>query len=73
MRGSIRRRSAGSWFLVFDLAYQLDPKTGQSKRRQKCVTFRGTKLDAQTHLTDLLRAANRGSLSRNQSGHSTRG
>jgi integrase len=30
------------------------------RRRQKWVTFRGTKKEAQTHLTELLRAANRG-------------
>jgi integrase len=60
MRGSIRQRSAGSWTLVFDLGYATDPATGARKRRQKLVTFRGTKKQAQAHLTELLRAANRG-------------
>jgi hypothetical protein len=38
----------------------VDPATGARKRKQKWVTFRGTKKEAQTHLTELLRAANRG-------------
>lgn len=60
MRGSIRQRSEGSWTLVFDLGYVTDPKTGLRKRRQKCITFRGTKKQAQAQLTELLRSANRG-------------
>src|SRR5688572_6536209 len=60
MRGSIKRRYEGSWSLILDLGYQADPVTGLRKRRQKWVTFRGTKKEAQTHLTELLRAANRG-------------
>jgi integrase len=60
MRGSIRKRYEGSWSLILDLGYQTDATTGLRKRRQKWVTFRGTKKDAQTQLTELLRAANRG-------------
>src|SRR4051812_25315938 len=60
MRGSIKQRSAGSWTLIFDLGYQLDPTTGQTRRRQKCVTFHGTKKAAESHLAELLRATNRG-------------
>jgi hypothetical protein len=60
MRGSIRRRYGGSYSLVLDLGYQLDPTTGLRRRRQKWITFRGTKRAAQTQLTELLRAANRG-------------
>jgi integrase len=59
MRGSVKQRSPGSWTLVFDLGYAIDPATGQRRRRQKRVTFRGTKKAAQDHLTELLRAANR--------------
>jgi integrase len=62
MRGSIKQRSTGSWTLTFDLGYASDPATGQRRRRQKRVTVRGTKRQAQAHLTDLLRAANRGEL-----------
>jgi hypothetical protein len=62
MRGSIRRRSAGSWTLVFDVGYVTDPETGRRKRKQKIVTFRGTKHKAQERLTELLRAAHRGEL-----------
>jgi integrase len=60
MRGSIRRRYEGSWSLILDLGYQTDTATGKKRRRQKWVTFRGKKKDAQNHLTDLLRSANRG-------------
>jgi len=60
MRGSVRQRAAGSWTLVFDLGYATDPNTGKRKRRQKKATFRGTKQQAQTRLTELLRATHRG-------------
>src|SRR5690242_10669786 len=60
MRGSIKRRYKNSWSLILDLGYQTDPGTGFRKRRQKWVTFVGTKKAAQTQLTELLRAANRG-------------
>lgn len=62
MRGSIKQRSAGSWALIFDLGYTTDPATGKRRRRQKRVTVRGTKKQAQAHLNDLLRSANRGEL-----------
>jgi integrase len=62
MRGSIRQRSRGSWTLTFDLGQATDPTTGQCRRRQRRVTVRGTKRQAQAHLVDLLRAANRGEL-----------
>ena len=60
MRGSIKQRYEGSWSLILDLGYRTDPVTGLRKRKQKWVTFRGTKKQAETHLTELLRAANRG-------------
>jgi integrase len=60
MRGSIKRRYAGSWSLILDLGYATDPGTGRRKRRQKWITFRGTKRAAQARLTELLRSANRG-------------
>lgn len=59
MRGSIKKRYKGSWSLILDLGYRVDPKTGGRKRHQKWVAFRGTKKEAETHLTELLRAANR--------------
>jgi integrase len=62
MQGSVKRRSAASWTLVFDLGYVTDPATGLRKRRQKRIAFRGTKKAAQSRLTELLRAANRGEL-----------
>lgn len=60
MRGSIRRRYAGSWSLILDLGYATDPKTGRTRRRQKWITFRGTKRDALVRLNELLRATHRG-------------
>ena len=60
MRGSVRQRYKGTWSLILDLGNQTDSTTGLRKRKQKWITFRGTKKDAQTHLTELLRAANRG-------------
>lgn len=49
MRGSIQKRSKGSWRLVFDLERD---RTG--KRRQKVITYRGTKKDADAELSRLL-------------------
>jgi hypothetical protein len=43
-----------------DLGYAIDPTSGFRKRRQRWVTFKGSKREAQAHLTELLRAANRG-------------
>jgi integrase len=60
MRGSIKQRYKGSWSLIIDRGYETDATTGTRKRRQTWVTFRGTKKQAETHLTELLRTANRG-------------
>jgi integrase len=60
MRGSLKQRYKGSWSLILDLGYQTDPATGKPKRKQKWVTFRGTKKDAQARLTELLNAQNNG-------------
>jgi hypothetical protein len=61
MRGSLDKHYKGSWSLVLDLGYHRDPKTGTLKRRQKWITFRGTKQQAETRLTELLDAQNKGS------------
>lgn len=60
MRGTLKQRYKGSWSLILDLGYQLDLETGLRKRKQKWVTFRGTRREAEAHLNDLVRAANRG-------------
>ncbi len=60
MRGSIRRRYEGSWSLILDLGYQPDPNTGMLKRKQKWVTFRGTKKAAEKELTRLLGTVDNG-------------
>lgn len=58
MRGSLKQRSPGSWSLVLPLGK--DPTTG--KHRQKWVTFRGNKREAQAELTRLLNELHNGTL-----------
>lgn len=60
MRGSIIRRGPKRFALVFDAGHALDPKTGQLKRRQKWVTFRGTLKQAEAKLAGLVDAAGNG-------------
>jgi len=50
MKGHIRQRSKGSWTLFVDLGR--DPETG--KRKQKLLTVRGTKKDAERELRAVL-------------------
>lgn len=50
MRGHIRKRSKDSWTVVVELPR--DPETG--KRRQKWVSVRGTKKDAEKVLAELI-------------------
>lgn len=59
MRGSLKQRSKGSWSLILDLGRETDA-AGTSKRRQKWITFRGTRKQAETKLTELLGAADGG-------------
>ena len=49
MRGSIQKRGKGSWRLVFDLE-----RDHAGTRKQKTVTFRGTKRDAEAELSRIL-------------------
>src|SRR5689334_10405228 len=60
MRGSLIRRYKGSWSLIVDLGYQIDPATGSRKRQQKWISFRGTRRQAERRLNELVRAADRG-------------
>ena len=60
MRGSIKQRYKGSWSLILDLGYEPNPDTGKLRRRQKWITFRGTKREAEAKLTELLRAKDKG-------------
>lgn len=60
MRGSIKQRYSGSWNVIIDLGYETDPATGKKRRRQKWITVRGTKKQAQDKLTDLLHDLNKG-------------
>ena len=60
MRGSLKKRYKGSWSIVLDLGYHVDPETGRRKRRQKWVTVRGTKRDAERKLAELIHRADTG-------------
>ncbi len=55
MKGSIKQRSPGSWTICYDL-----PRDHNGRRRQKVVTYRGTKRDAQRELTRILHEMNEG-------------
>ena len=60
MRGSLKQRSKGSWSIILDLGRETDPVTGGSKHKQKWITFRGTKAQAEAQLTAVLSAADGG-------------
>jgi hypothetical protein len=60
MRGSIKKRYKNSYSLILDLGSERDPKTGLIKRRQKWVTFHGTRKKAETKLNELLTAVEGG-------------
>ncbi len=60
MRGSLKRRYKGTWSIILDLGYQTDPDTGLRKRRQKWITVRGTKRDAERKLAELVHQADTG-------------
>ena len=59
MLGTLKQRYMGSWSLILDLGREHDPATGKTKRRQKWITFRGTRKEAETELTARVRAADR--------------
>jgi hypothetical protein len=46
--------------IILDLGYEPDPESGILKRKQKWVTFRGTRKDAELKLNALLTASNGG-------------
>ena len=54
MRGSLKQRYRGSWSIILDLGYEPHPETGKLRRRQKWVTFRGTRKQAEAKFTSLL-------------------
>lgn len=60
MRGSIRKRYNGSWTLIVDLGRARDPKTGRERRKQLWRTCHGTRKEAESALTELVRTVNRG-------------
>ncbi len=60
MRGSLKKRYKGSWSIVLDLGYHVDTETGLRKRRQKWITVRGTKRDAERKLAELIHRADTG-------------
>ncbi len=56
MRGTIRQRSKGSWQLIFDMG-----RDESGRRRQKFVTVRGTKAEADKCLREMLHRLETGS------------
>ena len=60
MRGSLKQRSRGSWSIILDLGYAIDPDTGRQKRQQRCQTIHGTRKEAEDKLADLLKAVKDG-------------
>ena len=55
MRGSIQKRGKNSWRLVFDLE-----RDQAGKRRQKAITYRGSKREAEAELSRVLAEIERG-------------
>ena len=61
MRGSLKQRYQGSWSIILDLGYEPDPKNpGRLRRKQKWITVRGKKKDAEKKLTELLGTVDKG-------------
>ena len=60
MRGHLVKRYKGSWSIVLDLGRRRDPQTGFLKRVQKWFSFRGTKKEAEEHLSELLHRYHQG-------------
>src|SRR5262245_33277927 len=60
MRGSLVQRYKGSWSVVLDLGYEVDPATGKKKRKQQWITVRGTRRDAEAVLAKHVHDVNRG-------------
>jgi len=63
-RGSIKKRSEGTWSIILELGYitVTDPETGEEKkkRNQKWETFKGTKKQAEAYLTEKMNELNNG-------------
>ena len=55
MRGTVKQRAKGTWTLIVDL-----PRDGNGERRQKWMTHRGTRIEAEKRLTELLRELDTG-------------
>ena len=55
MRGTIKQRSKGSWTIIVDME-----KAANGHRRQKWVTLRGTKKQAEARLAELLHQMDQG-------------
>ena len=49
MRGSIQKRTKDTWRLVYDVG-----RDHNGKRRQKAVTFKGSKREAETEVARLV-------------------
>lgn len=61
MRGSLVKRYKGSWSIILEMERDRDPVTKKVVRRhRKWITFRGTRRQAETKLTELLAAKDGG-------------
>ncbi len=56
MRGHLRKRSKGAWTIVLDVGTDAD-----GKRKQRWITVKGSKREAEAKLAKLVKAANEGS------------
>jgi len=60
MRGSVKKRYKGSWTIILDVGGEADPVTGETKRKQKWITVKGTKREAEAKLAELLNEVRKG-------------
>ncbi len=58
----MKQRYRGSWSIILDLGYQVDPQTGKKKRKQRWYTVKRTKREAEARLTELLHQTNHNTL-----------
>lgn len=56
MKGTIFRRGKAKdrWTIVLECGYKIDAETGEKKRDQRWISFKGTKEQAEIHMADLI-------------------
>jgi integrase len=60
MRGSLVHRGKNRWAVVLDLGFVVDPVTGKKRRRQKWISVKGNRDQADKKLTELVAAKDGG-------------